>query len=147
MKFIQARFRTNKRISKTTPQSEKNNSSGVYSASIRVLLFSPLLVIGISTVMLLFTLTDSLNIVETETTSQTGIVFKRLLNGKTLTFEPLPGSPGTLKDIETGSRWEAFIGSAISGPFRGKKLQELTVTPAFEFGRQDYYNDAEVYTP
>lgn len=54
-------------------------------------------------------------------------VFDRRAGGRTLTFEPGPGS--TFRDRETGSAWD-LRGRAVSGPLRGARL---TVVPSGDY--------------
>ena len=54
-------------------------------------------------------------------------VFDRRAEGRTLTFEPGPGS--TFRDRETGSTWD-LRGRAVSGPLRGARL---TAVPSGDY--------------
>ena len=54
--------------------------------------------------------------------SYTAIIYNRIVEGKTLTFE---GSPDELNDRDTGSHWNFLTGAAESGPLKGKKLIQL----------------------
>jgi hypothetical protein len=55
--------------------------------------------------------------------TQTGVAFKAVVDGQSLTFYADEISPRTapFKDRETGSRW-TLAGRAVDGPLRGKEL-------------------------
>ena len=78
----------------------------------------------------------------------TGTVFRRKLEGKTLSFKKtqLQGEKSLfLVDSETRSIWEGMGGNAIRGPLKGKKLEPLPATPSFWFGWIDHYPDSELH--
>ncbi len=80
--------------------------------------------------------------------SAAGVVFKRTVDGQTLTFdlkEDAPDGPLLMVDQETGSVWQALTGEAIEGPLEGKALEQIPTTHAFWFGWKDFYPDTEVY--
>lgn len=90
--------------------------------------------------------TPLLVVFDEETT--TGTIFRRKLEGKTLSFKKtqLQGEKSLfLVDGETRSIWEALSGNAIRGPLKGKKLEPLPATPSFWFGWVDHYPDSELY--
>jgi hypothetical protein len=80
-----------------------------------------------------------------EASTQTGSAFLRTVDRAELTFSTDPLDPGILLDNETGSRWQASSGEAISGPFKGSRLEPVFMTSAFEFGWFDYFPDSETY--
>jgi hypothetical protein len=78
----------------------------------------------------------------------TGMIFNRKLEGKILTFKK--NSMSTKKgfflvDDASRSVWEALAGTAIEGPFKGKKLEALPTTPSFWFGWVDHYPKTELF--
>lgn len=78
----------------------------------------------------------------------TGMIFIRKLDGKTLFFKKtqVKGGRGLfLVDDGTGSVWEGLSSKAVQGPFKGKKLEPLPVTPSFWFGWVDHYPDTELF--
>ena len=80
--------------------------------------------------------------------SAAGVVFKRTVDGQTLTFdlkEDAPNGPLLMVDQETGSVWQALTGEAIEGPLEGKALEQIPTTHAFWFGWKDFYPETEVY--
>lgn len=80
--------------------------------------------------------------------SATGVLFKRSLGGKTLSFKKSPRSDRkglSLVDDATGSAWEGLTGKAVQGPLRGKQLEPLPATPSFWFGWVDHYPQTELY--
>lgn len=72
-----------------------------------------------------------------------GVVFKRELDGQTLTFQSVDGLD--LRDAETGSTWVGLSGAAQSGPLAGKLLERLKSTRSFWFGWKDFYPATSVY--
>jgi hypothetical protein len=78
--------------------------------------------------------------------SQSGVAFIRQIDNQTLTFFTDSDEIGIVIDRETGSRWKALTGEAVSGVFQGKKLPGVFVTTAFEFGWFDYFPDSDLYT-
>ena len=82
----------------------------------------------------------------------TGVVFDRVLKGKTLEFELIAseGAKGAaacrfMKDKKTGSRWQRLTGMAVDGPMKGVRLNQLSTTLAFWFGWKDYFPKSEIY--
>lgn len=78
----------------------------------------------------------------------TGMIFKRKLEGKTLSFKKtqLEGENELfLLDDGTGSVWQGLSGRAVQGPFKGKKLGLLPATPSFWFGWVDHYPETELF--
>lgn len=83
-----------------------------------------------------------------EAESATGVVFKRDLAGKALSFKKSPGSDRkqlSLIDSATGSVWEGLTGKAVRGPLKGTKLEPHPATPSFWFGWVDHYPKTELY--
>jgi hypothetical protein len=78
--------------------------------------------------------------------SQTGLAHLRLVDDLTLTFSIDTDSEDLLIDEETGSRWDAFTGTAIDGPLKGTRLPPLVTTSAFAFGWYDYFPDSDTYS-
>jgi hypothetical protein len=54
----------------------------------------------------------------------TGLVFRALVNGRTLRFQydRMVGANEVQKDAETGSSWQQATGEAIDGPLKGTRL-------------------------
>jgi hypothetical protein len=77
--------------------------------------------------------------------TQSGTAYLRKVGDVTHTFEFVDGEPGYLRDVETGSQWEASTGQAIAGEKSGERLSNVIVTPAFEFGWISYFPESEVY--
>ncbi len=63
-------------------------------------------------------------------------VYRRDLNGRTLTFVSVGGA---VTDQETGSHWDPVAGRAISGPLEGAALTPLPATNSFWFGWFDFF--------
>ncbi len=81
-----------------------------------------------------------------------GVVFDRVLGGKTLEFELITdsGAKGAaacrfMKDKKTGSRWQRLTGLAVEGPMKGARLRQISSTLAFWFGWKDYYPQSRIY--
>jgi hypothetical protein len=80
--------------------------------------------------------------------SEPGIIFRRCVEGRSLTFAPLPEADNGLmlmKDQETGTTWEALTGRAISGALAPKELQRLTSEYSFWFAWSELHPDTEIY--
>ena len=79
----------------------------------------------------------------------TGVIFKRRLKRKTLSFKKtqLANKKGLfLADDATGSVWDGLTGRAVQGKFKDTKLEPLPATPSFWFGWVDHYPDTELYS-
>jgi hypothetical protein len=63
----------------------------------------------------------------------TAVAFSRAIGGRTLTFHRLvaDGAGWRMQDRETGSRWNAVTGEALSGPLEGSGLTPVPATQAF----------------
>lgn len=72
-----------------------------------------------------------------------GTVYSRISGDTTLTFER--GTDEDLRDRETGSTWDPFIGKAIDGPLAGEVLQRVKSTTVFWFGWKDFHPETAVY--
>lgn len=79
--------------------------------------------------------------------SATGVVFRRELNGRTLSFKkPQVGADAVLViDNETGSVWDGLTGRAVKGELEGEQLEAIPVTPSFWFGWVDHYPETKIY--
>lgn len=81
--------------------------------------------------------------------SQTGQIFERTVDGRSLTFDLAAPGEGDLllRDRETGSTWSGFTGEALEGPLAGQTLQQLPIFYAFWFSWTDFFIEAELYGP
>lgn len=77
---------------------------------------------------------------------QTVLVYRRRVNGQTLTFAPA-SKADLLRDAETGSSWEVRNGRATEGPLAGAELTRLSGPLVFWFAWSAHYPDTEVYAP
>jgi hypothetical protein len=80
--------------------------------------------------------------------STTGVIFKRNVDGKSLSFKQIQKSDSKtlmLADDATGSIWEGLTGTALQGSYKGKKLEALPMTPSFWFGWVDHYPQTELF--
>ena len=79
--------------------------------------------------------------------SQTGQIFQRTLDDRTLTFELVSLSYGDVivRDLETGSTWSGLSGEALEGPLAGRTLQQTSTFYAFWFSWKDFFIEAELY--
>ena len=77
--------------------------------------------------------------------SRATAVFERTSAGQALTFEPGDGT--TMRDEQTGSRWSAAQGIALSGPLEGTQLTPLPWFVSFWFAWSDFYPTTDVYQP
>lgn len=72
-----------------------------------------------------------------------GVVFKREINQKILSFQA--GKGFTLVDIESNTAWDGLTGRAISGIFIGSELERVKSTRSFWFGWVGNYPDTRIY--
>jgi hypothetical protein len=71
--------------------------------------------------------------------------FERVVDGQKLEVFQKPGvTPFTLADAETGSEWN-FMGTAVSGPFTGRRLKQVDVLEDYWFDWDAYHPDTAVY--
>ena len=80
--------------------------------------------------------------------SETGAVFDRMVDNRTLSFQPLPAGDSGLammKDRETGTTWGLLTGQAIDGPLAGRTLERLPSHYAYWFAWSDFHPGAELY--
>ncbi len=83
--------------------------------------------------------------------SETGAIFKAMVDGRALTFGPVSGDGALLDgvllmgDLQTGSTWQAITGRAISGPLTGSALERLPSHYSFWFAWSDFHPDTELY--
>ena len=81
-------------------------------------------------------------------TSETGAIFDRNLEGRSLGFDILPETGdgiALMKDRETGSTWQLLTGRAISGELEGMALKRLPSFYAFWFAWSDFHPDTALY--
>jgi hypothetical protein len=71
-------------------------------------------------------------------------VFARRVDGRTLSFAA--ASTG-LRDLETGSRWDARTGRALQGPLAGRALDALIHTTALWYAWKSTRPDTTLWTP
>ncbi len=80
--------------------------------------------------------------------SESGGIFDRMLEGRLLSFELLSGGDGgfmLMRDLETGSTWQALTGRAIDGPLAGSALTHLPAHYSFWFAWSDFHPHPELY--
>lgn len=88
---------------------------------------------------------DSSDLTESRDVGSTG-VFRRGLNGQTLTFAPNSNDPGvTFIDIETGSVWNIF-GRAVAGELAGSELEAVIHGNHFWFSWSAFEPDVTLIT-
>lgn len=76
--------------------------------------------------------------------SASGLVYDRIINGQTLTFNP-SDQPFTVIDNETGSTWDTVSGTATDGELAGQTLNRIKSTTVFWFGWKDFFPDTILY--
>jgi len=86
-------------------------------------------------------------VVAFEPLSESGAVFKRRLDGRTLNFESAQARQGValMRDLETGSLWQVLTGQAIDGPLFGQRLERLPSHYSFWFAWSDFHPETELY--
>jgi hypothetical protein len=79
--------------------------------------------------------------------SETGVIFDRTMDNRTLSFEPLPPEKtlSTMRDRETGTVWDRLTGRAVEGPLCCNTLERLPSHYAFWFAWSDYHPDTALY--
>ena len=82
--------------------------------------------------------------------SETGVVFDRRVDGRTLHFRPIgqdaqAGISFLMQDDETGTIWQALTGRAIDGELEGTVLTRLPANYSFWFAWSDFHPDTEIY--
>lgn len=80
--------------------------------------------------------------------SATGVIFKRMMEGKILSFRQVQRSEKKglfVTDDVTRSLWEGLTGTAFQGQFKNKKIEALPMTPSFWFGWVDHYPTTELF--
>ena len=78
----------------------------------------------------------------------TALVYDRAVDGRPLTFRIDGETEGVLTilvDEETGSRWMAFTGLAVSGELKGKSLERALSHLSFWFAWKDWNPETELY--
>jgi hypothetical protein len=76
--------------------------------------------------------------------TESGAVFRRDPNGRTLTFRA-GSKPLELVDVETGSTWDGLIGRATAGPLSGTVLEQVPITFGFWFAWADFYPETDLF--
>jgi len=78
--------------------------------------------------------------------SETAIVYSRVLDDRTLTFDAMirEGELPRMVDRETGSEWN-FRGEAVTGPLTRQRLQPLAAHNAFWFAWAAFWPETLVY--
>ena len=77
-------------------------------------------------------------------------VYARSVDGAVLTFRAVidgDGQASLMRDNETNSLWRSATGVAIDGPLTGTHLPPLPSHLSFWFAWNDYYPNAELYSP
>ena len=80
--------------------------------------------------------------------TQTGLAYSRTVDGRTLTFDLAPDGSGVqtaFVDRETGSRWLALTGRAISGELKGATLERVLSHLSFWFAWTDWNPNTALY--
>lgn len=80
--------------------------------------------------------------------SATAVVYRREVDGRTLTFSPLEqeeNGVARFKDQETGTTWLALSGEALEGELKGSTLTRLPSHYSFWFAWKDHFPQTEVY--
>jgi len=70
--------------------------------------------------------------------------YTRQIDEQTLTFE-IRGDE--LIDSETGSTWDLSLGLATEGPLKGKSLQPVPSSSAYDWAWRDFYPESDFYKP
>lgn len=87
---------------------------------------------------------DTALVITFDEISTASSVFDRTVNGQVLTFAE-GSEPNTIVDEETGSVWDLFSGTAVSGELEGEQLTPIKNTRSFWFGWKDWHPDTLVF--
>ena len=80
--------------------------------------------------------------------SELGMMFNRNLDGRTLFFESVSESDNgmtLMKDLETGTMWEALTGRAVIGALSGGELERMNPEYSFWFAWSQLHPKTELY--
>lgn len=75
---------------------------------------------------------------------ETVLAYNRQAAGQTLTFV-WAETPGQVMDAETGTKWDIFTGTAVSGPLVGESLTQLSAPLVFWFAWAAIHPDTTIY--
>jgi hypothetical protein len=81
--------------------------------------------------------------------SELGMIFSRRVEGRSLTFQATSETANGLmlmRDVETGTTWEALTGRAISGPLVHAELKRIPYEYSFWFAWKDLHPQTGIYT-
>ncbi len=96
-----------------------------------------------------FIVQDEVNLIPVlvlfDASTETGLVYSRVLDGRVLNFTLDAKDHGIFRDEETKSIWQVVSGTAIGGPLKGAGLQSIFATTAFEFGWYGYFPESSTY--
>lgn len=90
------------------------------------------------------TVDDTNLLITFDAESTASSVYDRMVDGQLLTFRA-GDEPHTVVDEETGSVWDLFSGTAVSGELEGAQLTPIKNTRSFWFGWKDWHPDTLVY--
>jgi hypothetical protein len=76
--------------------------------------------------------------------SDTTTAFEARAKGKTLRFHAEDADAGSLTDLETHSRWDAY-GHCVEGPLKGTQLKVLVLVPEFWFAWSEFHPQTKVF--
>lgn len=77
----------------------------------------------------------------------TGVVFDRMVDGQVLRFRAAGRREGgrAFRDLETGTTWSWLSGTALEGPWKGRRLILVPSHYAFWFAWSDLHPDSALY--
>ncbi|MGH2670581.1 MAG: DUF3179 domain-containing (seleno)protein [bacterium] len=81
--------------------------------------------------------------------AETAVAFRREVAGRVLTFRRLAhdGASWRMEDRETGSRWNAVTGEAVSGPLEGTQLKFVPATQAYLSSWRQLHPNGKIWSP
>jgi hypothetical protein len=83
-----------------------------------------------------------------DSSTGTSLVFDRVVDGKTLTFQSDfegSGAQAIITDTETGSKWMALTGMAVEGEMSGSTMGRMLSHLSFWFAWKDWNPKTELY--
>ena len=72
------------------------------------------------------------------------LAYNRTIDGQMLTFD-WAETPEILRDVETGTLWDARTGEALNGPLQGEQLTPVSAPLVFWFAWAAFHPDTAVY--
>lgn len=84
-----------------------------------------------------------------ENSGSATLLYSRQVDGQVLAFEDAGTAEDStqriLRDRETGTLWNSWLGVAIEGELAGTRLERIPATSVFWFGWSDFHPETRIY--